>query len=155
MAAGAKDMRLPALVIDSAADGLAIDGDARILVPAETGRGCGELVGVNRDHDVADAIDAREVMGAVPGPGKAEMPQRPRPEVLDPGMDRLLATGATQRGRSAERQQRRQMVAAPAASAGIVDFGEVRVQVGHFGGVQLANLLGSMKLAFRRQRRGG
>ena len=125
------------------------------MVPAEAGRGCGELVGVDRDHDVADAIDAREVMGAIPVPGQAEMPQHPRPEVLDPGMDRLPAIGATQRGRGAERQQRRQVVAASPASAGIVDFGEVVVQAGQFGSVHLAHLLGSVKLEFRRQHRGG
>ncbi len=159
MAAGAEHVGLAARVIDSTADGLAVDGDARTLVPAmvpaEAGRGCGKLVGVDRDHDVADAIDAREVMGAIAVPGQAEMPQHPRSEVLDPGMDRLPARGATQGGRGAERQQGRQMVAAPAASAGIVDFGEVLVQASHFGGVHLAHLLGSVKLEFRRQRRGG
>ena len=109
MAAGAKDMGLAALVIDGAADGLAIDGDARILVPAEAGRGRGKPVGVDRDHDVADAMDAREVMGAISGPGKAEMPRHPRPEVLDPGMDPLAphSVAAAQSDSSVGRRCRR------------------------------------------------
>ena len=113
MAAGAKDMGLPALVIDGAADGLAIDGDARILVPAmvpaEAGRGRGKLAGTDRDHDVADATDAREVMGAISGPGKAEMPRHPRPEVLDPGMDPLAphSVAAAQSDSSVGRRCRR------------------------------------------------
>ena len=69
MAAGSGHVRLASVVIDRAADRLAVDGDAFFLVPAvllaETGRGPVKLVGIDLDHDIANAVDARALVNAV------------------------------------------------------------------------------------------
>ena len=110
MAYDAEHMSLFAIVIDGAADGLAVDGQRAVaravgLVPGS--QGGVELGRIDADQQAAHRRQAGRAVPAVAA-AHAEALQHPGAEIVDPFADRLVAAHAAQRRGGGERQHRGQ-----------------------------------------------
>ena len=138
MAAGGEDVDWAARLVDGALQGLAVDGQRRVVVPVgcepRPQRGI-ELLGRDLHDGVAQTVDARSLVDAV-DPAAAEVTQHRRREVAHPLVDGLVASGAAQRGRRSESQQGLEAVAAPVAAARVGEGAKHLGQALHLLGAQ-------------------